>query len=536
MMKKRSSNHFTLKISGGLVCDGTGEPCIERDIGIIDDRIAAIGDLARYTADKEIDGRHLVAAPGFIDIHSHTDETILINPRSESKVRQGVTTEVAGNCGCSPAPLYGEFLEDYRAESEQRYNLDICWQTVGEYFSTVEHQGTGVNYAMLVGNGNLRGKVSGFRNRPLSRQDRDDMKCCLAESMEDGAWGLSSGLIYAPSSFADVAELAELAGIIKEYGGMYATHMRGEGETLLEAIDEAVEVAERSGAVLEVSHMKAARKKNWEKLDTALATLENAALRLKAGCDVYPYAASSTGLDSVLPGWLNDEGKDMFLRHLGDPEIRKKIAEELEHEKAVEWSEVMISSLQRKNESTIVGRRITEAAQSAGKTPLDLTLDLLIENEGNVAAIFFTQSEENVRKVLAHPLAVIGSDATARIPHGPLAADLPHPRAYGTYPRVLGYYVREQKLIPLEEAVRKMTLMPALRLGLPYRGALREGYFADIVLFDPCTIKDCSTYIDPHRYPEGIPTVVVNGRTAVEDGEHTGVLAGRVLRSGAERK
>ena len=226
----------------------------------------------------------------------------------------------------------------------------------------------------------------------------------------------------------------------------------------------------------------------------------------------------------------------MFLRHLGDPEIRKKIAVELEHDRSVEWSEVMISSLQRKDESAIVGRRILEAAQIAGKTPLDLTLDLLIENEGNVAAIFFTQSEENVRKVLAHPLAVIGSDATARIPHGPLAADLPHPRAYGTYPRVLGLYVREQKLIPVEEAVRKMTLTPALRLGLPYRGALREGYFADIVLFDPCTIKDCSTYIDPHRYPEGIPTVVVNGRTAVEDGEHTGVLAGRVLRSGAERK
>lgn len=535
-MKKQSSSHFTLKISGGHVCDGTGEPCVERDIGIIDDRIAAIGDLAGYSADMELDGRNLVAAPGFIDIHSHTDETILINPRSESKVRQGVTTEVAGNCGCSPAPLFGEFLEDYRSESEHRYNLDISWQTVSEYFSTVEHHGTGVNYAMLVGNGNLRGKVSGFRNRTLSRQEREEMKCCLAESLESGAWGLSSGLIYAPSSFADVTELAELAGIVKECGGLYATHIRGEGEALLEAIDEAVAVAERSGAALEVSHMKAARKKNWEKLDAALKTLEKAAHHLKAGCDVYPYAASSTGLDSVLPVWLKDDGREVFLRHLGDQEIRNKIALELEQDKSLDWSQVMVSSLQGKDESVFTGRRISEAAQITGKAPLDLVLDLLIDNEGNVSAIFFTQSEDNVRKVLAHPLAVVGSDATARIPEGPLAADLPHPRAYGTFPRVLGYYVREQKLITLEEAVRKMTLTPAMRLGLPFRGALREGYFADIVLFDPYTVKDCSTYIDPHRYPEGIPTVVVNGRIAVQDGEHTGVLAGKILRNGMERK
>ncbi len=536
MTKKSYCSHFTLKISDGLVCDGTGGPCIERDIGIVNDRIVAIGDLAGSTADMEIDGRHLIVAPGFIDIHSHTDETILINPRSESKVRQGVTTELAGNCGCSPAPLYGEFLEDYRSEADHRYNLDVTWQGVREYFSTIERQGVGVNYAMLVGNGNLRGKVTGFRNRSLSEQAHDDMKSCLAESLEAGAWGLSSGLIYAPSSFADVSEMAELAAVVRKYGGIYSTHIRGEGDTLLEAIDEAVAVAELSGVTLEVSHLKAAREKNWNKLDSALAKLEKAALSMEVGFDVYPYNASSTGLDSLLPSWLKNEGKEVFLRYLADPGIRKKLSLELESEKAVEWSQVLISSVQEQDSLALAGRRIDEAALIAGKTSIDLVLDLLIENKGNVAAIFFTQREENVSKVLAHPLAVIGSDATARIPHGPLAADFPHPRAYGTYPRILGSYVREQKLLTIEEAVRKMTLTPALRMGLPFRGALREGYFADIVLFDPCTIKDCSTYIDPHRYPEGISWVIVNGRVAVEQGEHTGTLAGRVLRRSVERK
>lgn len=533
-MKKQCCSHFTLKISGAAICDGAGGPCVDGDIGIADDRIAEIGDLSGKCADKEIDGRGLVAAPGFIDIHSHTDETILINPRSESKIRQGVTTEVAGNCGCSPAPLYGEFLEDYRAEALQRYNLDITWQSCSEYFSTIERQGIGVNYIMLAGNGNLRGKVTGFRNRPLSCEDREDMKRCLSESMEAGAWGLSSGLIYAPSSFADIDELADLASVAARYGGLYATHMRGEGETLLEALDEALKVAERSGAVLEVSHLKAARKKNWHKLDRALETLRDAALRLKAGCDVYPYPASSTGLDSMFPGWLKDEGKEQFLRNLADPEIRKRLAFELESEKSMEWSDVMISSLQGKGPLGLEGLRLSEAAEVTGKAPLELALDLLIESEGNVSAIFFTQSEENVCKVLAHPLSVIGSDATARIPHGPLAEDLPHPRAYGTFPRVLGHYVREKKLLSLEKAVCKMTAMPAARLGLARRGVLREGYCADMVLFDPDRIRDCSTYMEPHRYPEGIPHVIVNGRAAVEDGEHTGVLAGRVLRRSAE--
>jgi N-acyl-D-amino-acid deacylase len=519
-----------LIIKGGHICDGSGSPPFTGDIAVKDGRIVGVGRLSSSKARRIISAEDSIIAPGFIDIHSHTDENILINPCALSKIHQGITTEIVGNCGVSPAPLHGEFKKEYADDLKSRFDLPTTWESCEDFFSLLGEKGLGINYCMLVGNGNIRGGVVGFKDRPAHDDERAAMLTTLSESLNAGAWGLSSGLIYVPSCFSDAEELKMLAGRVARYGGIYATHMRGEGDRLLEAISEAVEVAQCSGASLQISHLKASGQRNWGKIDQALSLIDESRSRgIECGCDQYPYTASSTGLNSIMPQWAREGGKEAFLRKLRDPSIRKRIREEMTD--PPNWSLVVLSSARKKN-GRFLGMNIEEFAEAMGKSPLDAALDLLLEEEDEVAALFFAQSEENVERVMKLPFTAIGTDAAARAPSGPLSADLPHPRAYGTFPRVLGHYVREKGILRVEEAVRKMTSLPAHKLGFRDRGVICCGYWADITIFDPDDIREKSTYLNPHHYPEGIEYVIVNGQAVVEKGEHTGSLPGRVLRRG----
>jgi N-acyl-D-amino-acid deacylase len=519
-----------LVIKGGTICDGSGSPLFKSDIAIAGGRIQHIGEMPSRKAQRVIDAEGLTVSPGFIDIHGHTDENILISPRAESKIHQGVTTEVAGNCGVSPAPLYGEFREEFTRDLKSRYDMSAAWESCEDFFALLSRQGLGINYCMLVGNGNIRGGVVGFRERRPRDAELETMLNILKDSLGAGAWGLSSGLIYVPSCFSTKEELITLAGSVARIRGIYATHMRGEGDSLIEAVAEALEIAEGSGVSLEISHLKASGERNWGKLEEVLALIDESQKRgARCGCDQYPYTASSTGLGSVLPHWVREGGKDMFLRKIGDQSIRERVKAEMAD--PPDWSRIVISSSRKRN-ARFLGKNVKEFSEIVGKSPLDAVFDLLIDEDDEVAALFFAQSEENVEKIMRLPFTAIGTDAAARAPHGPLSTDLPHPRAYGTFPRVLGHYVRERGVLTLREAVRKMTSLPAARLGLGKRGVLRQGWWADMTVFRADAIGERATYGDPHQYPEGIEYVIVNGRIVIDRGEHTGALPGRVLRRG----
>lgn len=527
----RNPCRIDLLIRGGAICDGSGSPLFQADIGISDGVIVQMGNPGRVPAGRVLDARDCVVSPGFIDIHSHTDEGILIDPRAPSKIHQGVTTEVVGNCGSSPAPLSGEFLEDFRKSFREKSGVDVTWSSVAEFFQLLTEKKIGINYVMLVGNANLRGGIAGFESRPLKKGEKRRIRDALALAFREGAWGLSSGLIYVPSSFSDIEELIQLTEVVKEHEGIYSTHMRGEGDTLLEAISEALDVSRGSGVSLEISHLKASGEKNWDKLDRALEIIVEAQKEgLTVGCDFYPYCASSTGLDSIFPLWAKEGGTDRFLGNLRDSGKGARIREELGRR---DWSKIIFSSVKNSATAWILGKSVEEVSSLIGKPPLDAVIDLLLQEEGDIAIIYFAQSEANVLKVMSLPFSAVGSDATARSGRdAALPTDLPHPRAYGSFPRILGHYVRELHAITLEEAIRKMTSLPASRLGISRRGLLREGYFADITIFDPLRIKEKSTYAEPHQFPGGIEHVLVNGEVVIDRGNHTGALPGRVLRRG----
>ena len=520
---------YDLLIENGRIIDGAGNPWFRADVGVVDDRIEAVGKLGGAEADRRIDAGNLVVAPGFIDIHSHSDYTVLIDRRVESKVRQGVTTEVVGNCGSSAAPMNAE-VKAYREKYVQAQlgdDFDFNWETMEDYLNLIDAGGASFNVVPLVGQGTVRQNVMGYDDRPPTEMEMEAMKRLVADAMEDGSWGMSTGLIYTPGCYADKDEIVDLAKVVAEYGGIYFSHIRGEGETLFEAVDEAMDIGEQAGVPVEIAHFKASSREHWGKTKESLRRVEEGRRRgVDVTFDQYPYIAGSTGLSARIPHWAHVGGAEKLLERLKDPETRRKIAED----PAVatrDWDAVMV--VFAKNHPQYEGKKITDIAKLEGKEPADTVFDLLLAEEAQVSIVSFLMCEEDVQRVMRSPNMMVGSDGTAVAPHGILGRGKPHPRYYGTFPRVLGHYVKEG-VLTLQEAVRKMTSMPAQRLGLRDRGLLREGFRADIVLFDPDKVKDEATFTDPHRFASGIPYVIVNGIVVVEDFEHMGALPGKALR------
>ena len=528
---------FDLKIDGAMVIDGTGRAGGRADVGIRGEVIEAIGDLSREPAGRVLNASGRVLAPGFIDMHSHSDWRLWGNRRAESKIRQGVTTEVVGNCGFSPAPTSTAFLEEMRRFALYvPAGMDFSWRSVGDYLRTFDRGGTALNVIQLVGHGTLRVAAMGFARRPPSADELTTMQRLMHDAMEDGAWGLSTGLIYAPGSYATTEEIVAVARVLARQRGFYASHIRGEGATLLDAVREAIRIGREAELPVQISHVKAAGRPNWGKVADALALIDAArAEGLDVMGDVYPYTASSTSLRTLLPDWVLEGGVDAMLKRIEDAGLRSRIRKELEAPPVagqslldrVGWDNVMIAWCPKRKDAE--GRRIAEIAAARRLDPLDAVFELLRDAQGVASMILFQLDEADLRRALAHPHVMIGSDGSALATSGEMSAGKPHPRSYGTFPRVLGEYAREQRVLSLPEAIHKMTGLPARRLGLRDRGVIRVGARADLVIFDAKRIADRATYEDPHRYPVGVEHVVVNGSIVVKDGDHTGSLPGRVL-------
>lgn len=528
-----SGGGYDLVIAGGSVFDGTGAPPRETDIGISGGVIRALGKIGRENAKRTIEAEGLAVCPGFIDVHTHTAEQLLVNPKAESTVRQGVTTVVGGNCGESPFPLNDAMFEEMRSGLRTRYGLEQDWKDAGGFFRRLEKTGTAVNYASLVGHGTLRAGVVGYNDRAATAPELESMKTLVAAAMDQGAVGISSGLEYSPGSFASTGEIIELASVSALRGGVYATHIRDEEDGVLEALSEAIRIAAESRSRLQVSHLKIGYPRNWPKFPALMAAFDAAAASgLRVHADRYPYTAWGTGLSMLFPLWAREGRTADLLGRLKDPGLQVKLEKEF-LAKAGElggWDKVLISDLPTDKNRELEGLNIQEAARLKDRTPYELVRSLLIEEEGEVDMIAFATSEEHLEALLSHRLVGVGSDGTALAPYGPLANGRPHPRAYGTFPRVLGKYVREKKLVPLAEMIRKMTSSPADHFGFNHRGRIAVGNAADITVFDPERVADKASWTEPAVYPEGIPYVVVNGRPVIDGGGHTGQLPGRVLR------
>ncbi|NPV53502.1 MAG: D-aminoacylase [Firmicutes bacterium] len=530
-----------LIIRNGLIVDGTGNPPFTGDVVVSRDYIADVLRSAVYSAEPAergetpathtIDASGLVVAPGFIDIHSHSDENLLADPRAESKIRQGITTEVVGNCGSSLAPLAGAAEREAR-QGLASLDIKVTWRGFGEYLEALSQRKTAVNVAGLIGHGTVRAAVMGFESRAPSPGELETMRDLITRAMDEGAWGLSTGLIYPPSSYSSTEELVELARAAGRRGGIYASHIRNEDCHVVEATREAIDIGARAGIPVQISHHKASSRANWGKVATTLAMIDEARERGNdVTCDVYPYTASSTGLSVVLPQWLFDGGREKLLERLRDKRVLGAIRDEVEERegRGFGWENIVISAVCLEKNKALEGKSILDIAMERGREPFDVVVELLLEEGGEAQTVRFGMCEEDVTLVLRHPESMIGTDAGARAQDGPLSRGKPHPRSYGAFPRVLARYVRERGVLTLEEAVRKMTSAPARKIGLKRRGILARGMFADIVIFDPARIADCATYSEPHQYAAGIEYVIVNGVLIIEKGRDRGRFPGRSL-------
>jgi N-acyl-D-amino-acid deacylase len=527
---------WDLLIQQARVIDGSGAPSLVADVAIRGDTVAQVGAITSPQARVVIDGTGLTLAPGFIDLHTHSDYTLLVNPLAESKVHQGVTTEVIGNCGTSPAPLGDEAYSIIRARMQQQYQLDVSWRTMAGYLERLAASGIAVNVVPLVGHGTIRSAVMGYAQRPPTTGELIRMQRLIAEAMSHGAFGLSTGLVYAPGCYADTDEIVELTKLVGQVGGMYFSHIRGESDTVLEAAQEAIAVGERTGVAVQVSHLKTAGRANWEKTPALLNLLDQANARgLDVTGDMYPYTAGATSLGALLPPWVHEGGLAKLLPRLQDPQVRARIRQDIEQgidgwwnpAHAAGWAGVQISRAPQHR--SYQGMRLSDVAAMRQQDPVEAALDMLLAEEGNAGVVLFMMGDVQVQTILQHSRVMIGSDAGATAPYGVLGQSHPHPRAYGTFPRVLGTYVRDRGVIALEEAIFRMTGLTAWRLGLHDRGLVRPGYKADLVMFDAQHIADQATYGMPHTYPTGIRWVLVNGQVILRDGERLPVLPGRVL-------
>jgi dihydroorotase/N-acyl-D-amino-acid deacylase len=529
---------YDLLITNGRIVDGSGRPAYKADLGITGDRIVRIGKLAGARAKRNIDARGQVVAPGFIDMLGQSENYLLIDPRAMSKVMMGVTTEITGE-GDSIAPTNDRLIKESE-DFNRRYDLKVDWRTLDEYFRRLEKQGSGINLATFVGATQVRAYVIGFDDRPPTAIELEQMKTLVADAMKDGALGVSTSLQYVPARFAKTDELVELAKVARQYGGIYATHQRSEANALDTSLKEVFEIARRADIAVEIWHLKTAYKKNWGRIPEILKRIETArASGLKITANVYPYTAASTSLTACLPPWALEGGTEKMLERLRDTRIRQQLKREIVTD-SKDWENiylgsggapgVLIGSVVNRELEGLQGKRLSEIAEQQNRDALDTLFDLILADRGQTGAIYFMMLEDDVRAALRSPFVSICTDSGARATDGPLSTSKSHPRGWGSYPRILSRYVRDEHLLTLEQAVHKMTGMPASRVGLRDRGLLRVGMFADLTIFDPEKVQDRATFEMPNQYPVGVNYVIVNGQIEVDNGKRTPALAGRPLR------
>jgi N-acyl-D-amino-acid deacylase len=535
--------NFDLVIRNGTIYDGRGGPPFAGDIAVEGDSIAALGRLGNARGRTEVEANGLAVAPGFINMLSWANQSLIEDGRSQSDVRQGVTLEVMGE-GWSMGPL-NEAMKQELLERQGDIEYKVEWTTLDEYLQHLVRREVSPNVASFVGATTARIHTLGYEDRPPTPDELEQMRGLVRQAMQEGAVGLSSALIYAPACYAPADELVALAQVVAEYDGLYISHIRNEGNRLLEALDELIEAARRTGVAAEIYHLKVSGRANWHKLDEAVARIEAArAEGLRITADMYTYPASSTGLDAAMPAWVQEGGHRAWVERLQDPVIRQRVlqdmvtpSDEWENTYLAAGSQVLLVSFKSAALKPLTGKTLAEVAAARGKSPEETALDLVVEDDSDVGCVYFTMSEENIRRQIALPWVSFGSDGASQANEGVFLESGTHPRSYGNFARLLGKYVREERVIPLEQAIRRLTWLPAQNLKLQRRGRLDAGYFADVVVFDPDTVQDHATFDNPHQYATGMRHVFVNGVQVLEDGEHTGARPGRVVRGpGWKRK
>lgn len=528
---------YDVLIRGGLVYDGTGSVPTRLDVAVRGDKITAMGRLDNASAKRVIDAKGLAVAPGFINMLSWSNESLIADGRSQGEIRQGVTTQIMGE-GDSMGPLNEEMKRRWKSE-QTNIQYDIEWTTLGEYLRWLERRGVSQNVASFIGATTIREHVIGLEDRKATPAELDRMRELVEREMKDGALGIGSSLVYAPAFYASTEELVELCKVAARYRGKYISHIRSEGSDLLGAIDELVRISREAEIPAEIYHFKALGQANWNKMDAAIEKVEAARREgLKITADMYCYTAGSTGLNASIPPWVHDGGQDELRKRLRDTATRKRIIDEIKN-RSDGWENfylgagspdrILLVDFAKEQLKPLQGKTLADVAKQRGKDPVETLLDLVVEDESRIGTVYFMMSEENVRKLIRLPWVSFGSDAASQAPEGVFLKAATHPRAYGNFARLLGKYVREEKLLTLEEAVRKITGLPASNLGVDRRGLLREGYFADVVVFDPKTIGDRATFERPHQLAVGVRHVFVNGVHVLKDGEHTGAKPGRAL-------
>lgn len=524
-------------ITGGTIYDGSGGRPIKTDVGIIGDKVVKVGKLNPRDAKNLVDANGLAVAPGFINMLSWSTESLLVDPRSLGELKQGVTTQIMGE-GWSMGPL-NDRMKKQMKDDQGDIKFDVTWTSLADYLQTLERKGISQNVASYVGATTIRVHVIGDEDKQPTPEQMEQMRELVRKEMEAGALGIGSSLIYAPAFYAKTEELIEMCKVAAKYKGKYISHMRSEGNRLTEAVDELIRISREANIPAEIYHLKAAGKDNWSKMDKVIAMVEAARKSgLKITADMYNYPAGATGLDAAMPPWVLDGGYPALYKRIQDPAIRKKIIEEM-RTPTDKWENLMLAAgspdrvllVGFKNDKLkpLTGKTLAEVSKMRGTDPENTVLDLVLEDQSRVGTVYFLMDEENIKKQIKIPWVSFGSDAESMAPEGAFLKSNPHPRAYGNFARLLGKYVRDEKVIPLEEAIRRLTSLPAGNLGLDRRGALKAGYYADVVIFDPKTIADKATFDKPHQFAVGVLDVFVNGVRQLKDGEHTGSFSGRAL-------
>ncbi len=518
---------YDVLIRNATIVDGTGTAAYQADLAISSDTISAIGDLGNAQGQLEVDGTGLVTAPGFINMLSWANVSLIEDGRSQGDIRQGVTLEVMGE-GRSMGPLTDKMKLEMK-ENQQHIKYDIEWTTLGEYMNFLESKGVSTNIASFVGNGTLRQYAIGYDKRQATDEEMDLMKKLLAEAMEEGAVGLSTSLIYVPSGHADTGEIAELAKLVSDYGGMYVSHIRNEEGGLLEAVEELISISREANIRSEIYHFKASGNANWQLLDSAIQKIADAREEgLAITTDMYMYNASSTGLNILLPEWAKEGGHNKTMELIAQPDMRSKMLGEMDFH--VPPSNILLVGFRNPAMRKYIGKTLQEVADEKGTSPENTVVDLIFEDDSRIQVVYFSMSEDNIEKKLGLPYMAICSDAGSYTNEGVFLEQSTHPRAYGSFARLLGHYVRDREVITLEEAVYRLTSLPATNLRLKKRGSLIPGNYADVVLFDPETIKDNATFAEPHQYASGVEHVFVNGIQVLKNGKHTGAFPGRFIK------
>lgn len=543
--KSEQATTYDVILRRGTIYDGSGREGVVGDVGIRGERIVAIGDLTEAKGRLDVDAHGLAVAPGFINMLSWATTSLLHDGRSQSDIRQGVTLEVFGE-GWSMGPLNERMKRDLR-QSQGDLTYQVDWTTLSEYLERLVARGVSPNVASFVGATTIRIHVLGYEDRRATPEELATMQDLVRREMQAGALGIGSSLIYAPAFYADTEELVALCRAAAEYDGMYISHIRSEGNRLLEAVDELIEIARQAGLPAEIYHLKAAGRDNWDKVDAVIQRVETArSAGLRITADVYTYTAGSTGLNATMPPWVQEGGLRQWIDRLRDPAVRRRVLHEM-RTPTDDWENLLLASGSADNVllvgfkseplKSLTGQTLAAVAKRRGRSPEDTAMDLVIEDNSRVETVYFMMSEENLRRKIALPWVSFCSDSASLAPEGPFLLSNPHPRAYGSFARLLGKYVREEQVIPLAEAIRRLTSFPAENLGIEHRGRLAPGYFADVVVFDPDTIQDHATYAEPHQYATGMQHVFVNGQQVLKDGEHTGAKPGQFVRGrGAQRE